>query len=66
MSAELTKIWGDCGIGDTCPGEWAVKHEDGRRTRVRVGKIVTDPDVLAGLRIGSGEVACEVDEADLP
>jgi hypothetical protein len=65
MPAELTKLWGICGTGDTCPGEWAVKHDDGRRTRIRVGKVVTDPEVLAGLRIGPDEVACEVDEADI-
>jgi len=67
MSAELTNLWGgNCGSGDTCPGEWAVKYPAGRRTRIRVGKIVTDPDVLAALPIGPGEVACEVDEADIP
>ena len=67
MSAELTRLWStNCGVGDTCPGEWAVKHATGRRTRVRVGRIVTDPEVLAALPIGPGEVACEVDEADIP
>jgi hypothetical protein len=67
MSVELTALWGGgCGVGDTCPGEWAVRYPDGRRTRVRVGRIVSDPDVLAALPIGPGEVASEVDEADVP
>jgi hypothetical protein len=67
MSAELTNLWGgSCGVGDTCEGEWAVKYGDGRRTRVRIGRQVTDPGLLLQLPIGPGEVANEVDEADIP
>lgn len=67
MSAKITMLWGSsCGSGDTCPAEAAVEYDDGRRTRVRVGQLVTNPEILAGLRIGTGEAAVEVDEADIP
>jgi len=67
MSVKLTTLWSaSCGSGDTCPAEIAAEYGDGRRTRIRVGRLVTVPAVLAQLPIGPGEAAVEVDEADIP
>jgi hypothetical protein len=67
MPVKLTTLWSaGCGSGDTCPAEAAAEYDDGRRTRIRVGRQVTDPGLLARLRIGPGEAAVEVDEADIP
>jgi hypothetical protein len=67
MDVELTEIWSsaDCSSGPTCPAEAAAAYPDGRRTRIRVGRRVTDPDILARLNIGPDEVANEVDEGYL-
>jgi hypothetical protein len=47
---------GDCPNGKTCP---ALAKTD-RGSYVVVGKIVTDPEALAALPAGDGEIAVEV------
>ena len=54
---KLTRIAGDsCADGRTCPAKYATDHG----TKLYIGTVVTDPDVLAQLAIGPGEAAFEV------
>jgi hypothetical protein len=46
----------DCADGKTCP----TLADTDRSSCVVVGKIVTDPEALAGLGIGNDEMAVEV------
>jgi hypothetical protein len=46
----------DCADGKTCP----TLADTDRGSCVVVGKIVTDPEALAGLGIGNDEMAVEV------
>lgn len=49
-------IRGDCADGKTCP----TLADTDRGTCVVVGKVVRDPEALAGLGIGNDEMAVEV------
>jgi hypothetical protein len=60
---KLRQIAGNpCPDGRTCPAV----HESDRQTLVIVGSVVTDPDTLAQLAIGPGEMAIEVPAELLP
>ena len=59
----LTKLRGDdCPDGRTCPAV----HQTDRGTLMIIGRIVTDPEALAQLAIGSGETAIEVPMSLIP
>ena len=63
MTVRLTRVRAeDCPDTITCP---AIDTSD-RGTVVVTGKQVTDPEVLAQLRIGPGETAVEIPASLLP
>ena len=63
---KLTKLrgggTGSCPDGRTCPAV----HQSERGTLLVIGTVVTDPEALAQMAIGPGEVAIEVPLSLLP
>lgn len=60
---KLTKLRGDsCADGRTCPAV----HLTDRGTLVIIGRVVTDPEALAQMAVGAGEIAVEVPGSLIP
>ena len=61
---KLTKLRGEghCPDGRTCPA----LHKTDTGSLVIVGRVVTDPEALAQMAIGAGEIAIEVPESLIP
>jgi hypothetical protein len=61
---KLTKLRGEahCPDGRTCPA----LHQTDTGSLMIVGRIVTDPEALAQMAIGAGEIAIEVPESLIP
>jgi hypothetical protein len=59
MINRVSRDGGHCPDGVDCPTQWKTSW----RTRITVGRPVTDPEVLAMLNLPPGEIAVETPEA---
>ena len=59
---KLTKLRGSCADGRTCPAV----HQTDAGSLMIIGRVVTDPETLAQMAIGEGEIAVEVPGSLIP